>query len=330
MAVAFRKLEGWWVLSKEPVGQRKVLITGGAGLVGQNLVLTLRARGFDELIVLDKHAYNTALLAKRHPEIVTEVVDLAEPGLWARHFSGVDTVVMLQAQIGAKDLAPFTRNTVQSTRAVLDAMKLHSVPYLVHVSSSVVNSVADDHYTRTKREQENMVLASDVPKVVLRPTLMFGWFDRKHLGWLARFMRRIPVFPVPGNGRYMRQPLYVGDFCDVIARCIEEQLMGESFNITGVERVDYIDIIRQIRDTIGVRTLVTPLPYAIFYLLLKTWALFDSDPPFTADQLKALVAGDEFDGDDWPQKFGLEPTPFAEAIQKTFQDPTYSRVELEF
>ena len=31
---------------------------------------------------------------------------------------------------------------------------------------------------------------------------MFGWFDRKHLGWLARFMTRAPVFPVPGHGRY--------------------------------------------------------------------------------------------------------------------------------
>ena len=41
---------------------------------------------------------------------------------------------------------------------------------------------------------------------------MFGWFDRKHLGWLARFMCRVPVFPIPGSGEYLRQPLYVGDF----------------------------------------------------------------------------------------------------------------------
>ena len=46
---------------------------------------------------------------------------------------------------------------------------------------------------------------------------MFGWFDRKHLGWLARFMQRAPVFPIPGDGRYLRQPLYVGDLCNVIA-----------------------------------------------------------------------------------------------------------------
>jgi len=40
--------------------------------------------------------------------------------------------------------------------------------------------------------------------VVLRPTLMFGWFDRKHVGWLKRFMERMPVFPIPGDGRMWR------------------------------------------------------------------------------------------------------------------------------
>src|SRR3546814_21029014 len=55
---------------------------------------------------------------------------------------------------------------------------------------------------------------------------MFGWFDRKHLGWLARFMKRVPVFPIPGTGRYMRQPLYALDFCDVIVACLRSRREG--------------------------------------------------------------------------------------------------------
>ena len=43
---------------------------------------------------------------------------------------------------------------------------------------------------------------------ILRPTLMFGWFDRKHLGWLARFMQKAPVFPihVPGKPIVPEEP----------------------------------------------------------------------------------------------------------------------------
>ena len=153
---------------------------------------------------------------------------------------------MLQAQIGGPTLEPFMRNNIDSTRQVLDCIKKYKVPHTVHISSSVVESAADDHYTRSKREQEKLVLESRIDCVVLRPTLMFGWFDRKHLGWLSRFMQRTPIFPIPGHGRYMRQPLYVGDFCKIIMSCIEKRIHGKVFNISGLERIDYIDIVREI------------------------------------------------------------------------------------
>lgn len=308
----------------------KIILPGGAGLVGQNLVAHLKLHGYHNLVVLDKHASNLAILRQVHPDIVAEDADLAEPGAWERHFEGADVVVMLQAQIGAPQADPFVRNNLTSTGRILDLIQRHRIAQTVHISSSVVESVAQDHYTETKRAQEKMVLDSGIPCVVLRPTLMFGWFDRKHLGWLSRFMRKVPVFPIPGSGRYMRQPLYAADFCRIIVRCIEERRVGGVFNITGLEKVDYIDIIRQIKAATGAGAWIVKIPYGLFYLLLKVWALFDKDPPFTAAQLKALVAHDEFEVIDWPGIFGVRATPFAEAIHETFNHPEYSRVVLEF
>ena len=308
----------------------KIILPGGAGLVGQNLVARLKAQGYMNVVVLDKHAYNLGMLQQQHPGITAELVDLAVPGPWDRLFEGADTVVMLQAQIGAKERETYVRNTVDSTRLVLDAIKQHEVPYLVHISSSVLESRADDDYTQTKREQEEMVLRSGVDCVVLRPTLMFGWFDRKHLGWLSRFMKRVPVFPIPGSGKYMRQPLYVGDFCDIIVSCINQRRIGGVYNITGMEGIDYVDIIRTIRRTTKARTLIVHIPYGLFATLLRVWAVFDRDPPFTVSQLKALVTPDTFEVIDWPGIFGVKATPFSAAIQETFLDPTYSKVELEF
>jgi len=308
----------------------KIILPGGAGLVGQNLVAHLKLHGYHDLVVLDKHTANIDILRKMHPDIVVEHADLAEPGPWERHFEKADAVVMLQAQIGAPQVEPFVRNNLTSTERILDLIKRHRIPHTVHISSSVVESVAKDHYTETKRKQEEMVLASGIPCVVLRPTLMFGWFDRKHLGWLSRFMQRVPVFPIPGSGRYMRQPLYAADFCRIIVRCIEERRVGGIFNITGLEKIDYIDIIRTIKTATKAKAAIVKIPYSLFALLLKTWALFDRDPPFTADQLKALVAHDEFEVIDWPGIFGVQATPFAQAIDETFNHPQYSRVVLEF
>jgi nucleoside-diphosphate-sugar epimerase len=308
----------------------KIVIPGGAGLVGQNLVARLKKAGYTNLVVLDKHEANLAVLKKTHPDITAEIADLASAGDWQTHFKGCDVVVMLQAQIGAKESAPFVRNNIESTRLILEEIKANNIEYTVHISSSVVESVGEDHYTKTKREQEEIVLASGINCIVLRPTLMFGWFDRKHLGWLSRFMKRVPIFPIPGHGRYMRQPLYVGDFCNIIISSIKSRKSGKIFNISGREEVDYIDIIRGIIKVTGAKCMIVKIPFKLFSILLKIWALFDSNPPFTAEQLVALTAGDEFEVIDWPEIFSVTPTPFLAALDETFNDPTYSEIALDF
>ena len=309
----------------------KIVLPGGAGLVGQNLVARLKAEGHTNIVVLDKHRANLAVLQRVQPGITVEYADLAEPGAWQRHIEDADVVVMLQAQIGGNDYQEFVRNNVQSTGLVLAAIQARKTPpYLVHISSSVVESVADDFYTKTKKDQERMVVDSAIPCVVLRPTLMFGWFDRKHLGWLARFMQKVPVFPIPGHGRYMRQPLYVGDFCNIIIRCIERKMVGELYNISGHEKLDYIDIIREIKRATNAATPIVNIPYSLFHALIWLWGCFDKNPPFTTQQLAALVAHDEFEVIDWPGIFGVPCTPFRQAIDETFNDPVYGNVVLEF
>jgi nucleoside-diphosphate-sugar epimerase len=309
---------------------QKIILPGGAGLVGQNLVARLRERGYSDIVVIDKHRTNLAILKETQPDVTCIDADLAEPGTWLEHFQGAAAVVMLQAQIGGNDYADFVRNNLDATRLILDAIKTHQIPRLVHISSSVVESVADDFYTQTKTEQERMVLTSGLTCPVLRPTLMFGWFDRKHLGWLSRFMRKVPVFPIPGHGRYMRQPLYVGDFCNIIISCLENPSIQGVFNISGHEKVNYIDIIREIKRATGSRTAIVRIPYGLFHALLWAWGLFDKNPPFTTQQLAALTAKDEFEVIDWPGIFKVPYTPFKDAMTETFNHPRYSQVVLEF
>jgi nucleoside-diphosphate-sugar epimerase len=307
----------------------RIVLTGAAGLVGQNLLVELEAQGYTNLVAIDKHAYNLGILRQLHPQVEAIEADLAEPGEWQRAFEGAAIVVQLHAQITGKQHAEFERNNLQATGHVLDACRRYAVPYLVHISSSVVNSVADDSYTRTKKLQEGMVVASGLRHCILRPTLMFGWFDPKHLGWLSRFMAKTPVFPIPGSGRYMRQPLYERDFCRCIAWCMQQQPEGAVYDLVGDTRIDYIDIIRTIKRVKGLRTLIVKIPVWLFALLLNTYGLFTRKPPFTADQLKALSAGDDFHGVDTRATFGVEQTDFERAIRESYCDPRYSHIVLE-
>jgi nucleoside-diphosphate-sugar epimerase len=307
----------------------KIVLTGAAGLVGQNLLVELEAQGYTNLVAIDKHEYNLGILRQLHPRVTAIAADVAETGAWEDSLNGAACLVQLHAQITGKQPEIFVRNNIDATRLVLAAAQRHAVPYLVHISSSVVNSVADDDYTNTKKAQERLVVESGLKHCVLRPTLMFGWFDPKHLGWLSRFMAKTPVFPIPGDGKYMRQPLYERDFCRCIVKCIETQPDGEIFDVCGDTRIDYIDIIRTIKQAKRLRTLIVHIPYGVFYTLLKVYAVFSGKPPFTASQLQALSAGDEFHGIDTRAVFGVTQTPFVDAVRESYCDPTYSSIVLK-
>jgi len=308
---------------------RKIVITGAAGLVGQNLVARLKSRPDLELVGIDKHPANVRLFREVHPQVRIIEADLSVPGGWSDSFAGADTVVVNQAQIGGLFEPEYEANNVTATRQILAAAAAHAVPYFVGMSSSVVNSSADDFYTRSKTAQERLFDASPIAHVSLRPTLMFGWFDRKHLGWLRRFMDRTPVFPIPGNGRFMRQPLYVGDFVSIIVAAIEHRKTG-TYDISGLEQITYGDLIAMIHDIVKPRARIVHIPYAMFWALLWLYARVDRNPPFTTGQLEALVIPETFPVIDWPAQFGVTATPLRRALTETYLDPEFSEITLSF
>jgi nucleoside-diphosphate-sugar epimerase len=306
----------------------KVVITGGAGLVGQNLIIKLLASGFKQLHVIDKASHNLAIAAQLYPSVSFTDADLAEVGEWQSILAEADVVVILHAQIGGIIAEEFVRNNVTATENVLAAVPRSA--YLVHVSSSVIESSANDDYSSTKARQEELVVNSGLSYTVLRPTLMFGWFDRKHLGWLSRFMTSTPVFPIPGHGNYVRQPLYAGDFSEIICACVRKRPPPCSYNISGKEKIAYIEIMQKIKAANRSACLLLKLPYRLFYFLLAVYAVFDRNPPFTTTQLQALVIDEVFEDIDWEAIFNVKATPLDRAIHDTFTHPVYSNIVLKF
>ena len=313
---------------------KKIVITGGAGMIGQNLLTLLESRGHTNLTVIDRHPTNHTIVRQFHPSVRMVQADLTTPGPWQDELADCTHLVIAHAHLVGTDPQPFIATNIDSTRHLLEAAAHHGVQYIVHISTAAINSNVFDEYARTKKVQEELVDASGIPHVCLRPTLMFGWFDRKHLGWLSRFMQRVPVFPVPGSGRYLRQPLFAGDFCRIIAACLESSQRGEpitgTYKITGLERSTYIELIHGIKRVSGCRTLVLHIPYSAFWIMLRTNELLNKNPPFTTNQLKSLVATDDFEVIDWPAIFAVQPTPLEQALKQTFADPVYSKVVLDY
>jgi nucleoside-diphosphate-sugar epimerase len=134
-------------------------------------------------------------------------------------------------------------------------------------------------------------------------------------------MEKMPVVPVPGSGKYVRQPLYVNDLCKVIVELTKRKAENRVWNIIGHEKIPYIDLLRIIAKTRGWKRLFLPLPLWLFALMLRVYGFITGKTVFTPDQMKALIAGDEFPIDLWSEKFGVKYTPFRQAIWQTWHSP---------
>ncbi len=311
----------------------KIFIPGGAGLVGINLIAAIKEKYPNwELVVVDKKYQSIKVAKELFPNVKFICEDLTKEvnQKWTLEIKECDICVMLQAEIGSKRSNLFELNNVLSTKIVLKHLKNAGIKRLIHVSSSVVKSKSNDLYTLTKRKQELIVAESFTKCVILRPTLMFGWFDRKHLGYLANFMIKLPFFPIPGKGEFVRQPLFVGDFTSIIISCIVNPSISGVFNISGLEKIKYVRLMRMLKEIKCSKIIFIHLPISIFAFLLKIWALISENPAFTKSQLYALIAGDQFEIIDWPSIFNVKATPIKEALNITHKDKRYSKIDIPF
>ena len=71
------------------------------------------------------------------------------------------------------------------------------------------------------------------------------------------------------------------------------------------------------------------IPYSLFFILLKIYSVFVSNPPFNVNQLRALVIPETFEIIDWENIFSVKQTDFLEALDETFNDPSLSNLELD-
>jgi len=157
---------------------------------------------------------------------------------------------------------------------------------------------------------------------------MYGPGDIKHLGLILSLMSRLPVIPLPGRGRFLRQPLYVGDMCAVIERVLERPPSGETLNIISHDRIPFADLIREIRRLAGLRTLLVPVPLWVFRLGLRAQRALASKAIFTAEQLDALTAGDDFPVDNWSETLGVPCSTFLDMAPRTYREDDGLRLAL--
>lgn len=325
-----------------------VLVTGASGFLGSHVLERLAASGMLALGLGRDEARCAALEAAGHRIIRHDLAQPLDRALDLR-LGRVERIIhcaALSAPFGR--LADFSTANVTATRNLLDFAKQQRVSRFVHISSPSVCfafrdqlSLTEDaalpdpvnHYARTKREAERIVLAAPaVHPVVLRPRGIYGTGDRALLPRLIKAAKSRPL-PLFRGGRAAIDLTHVDDVVDAVmaALAAPSEAEGEVFNISGGEVLP----VRRIADEACVRAGLVArwrpmplLPAMLAASLMEAVALRlpgRPEPPVTRYGLGLFAYAQSLDISKARRVLGWAPKiVFEEGLDRTF----FSRARL--
>src|SRR2546421_3346991 len=252
----------------------RLLVTGGCGFIGSNFIRwVLTGHPEDRIVNLDKLTYagNPANLAdlEHDPRYSFVQGDIGDADLVRDVTRGVDAVVNFAApsHVDRSILDPdeFLKTNVLGVRVLLEAVRSLRVPRLLHVSTDeVYGSIAtgaateesplqpSNPYSAAKAGGDLLALAywktHGVPVVVTRSSNNFGPYQYPEKVVPLFITNAIDDQPLPlyGDGRNVRDWLYVLDNCAAIDLVLRRGRDGEVYNIGGGHEVENIVLTRQI------------------------------------------------------------------------------------
>ena len=260
-----------------------VLVTGGAGFLGVNLLRYLRDRGYG-LVSLDIADFPYPDLEGAVRVVRGDIRNRVDVD---RAMEGADLVVHCAAALPLYSEQDIRTTDLDGTRTVLESAAAHRVPRAVHISSTAVYGIPDHTpvletdplhsigpYGAAKVEAEEVCFgfrARGMIVPVLRPKSFVG---PERLGVFAMFYDWAVDghgFPILGNGRNRYQLLDVEDLCEAIHLCLTlpAATVNDTFNIGAKEFGTIRDDYQAVLDRAGHGKRIRTIPAAPAILALR-------------------------------------------------------------
>ena len=225
----------------------KVLVTGGSGFLGINLIRFLRTKGVDEIRVLDIADFDYP--EKNEPWLKFTLGDVRDVAAVEKTVEGVDVVVHTAAALPLYSEEDIRTTEVDGCRNVLAACRKFKVDRMIQISSTAVYGVPKRHpifesdpmvgvgpYGHAKIEAEEICRAAIKEGYcvsIIRPKSFIG---PERLGVFALFYDWAYTghgFPMIGSGNNRYQLMDVEDLCGAIwaAMTYPKDVVNTEFNI---------------------------------------------------------------------------------------------------
>ena len=259
-----------------------ILITGGAGFIGSNLVLHLLGKYPDCRIVnMDKLTYAGNLenldSVKHDNRYHFELGDICDRSIVERALAeySIDAIINVAAEThvdrSIMGSAEFIQTNIVGTHVLLELAREKHIAKFVQVSTDEVygslgetgkfNEETPLHpnspYAASKAAADNFVLAYHhtygLPSVITRCSNNYGpfQFPEKLIPLMivnALNGRRLPVY---GDGMNVRDWLHVADHCSAIDAVLHRGTIGEVYNVGGNNEKPNLELVRLLLKLLG-------------------------------------------------------------------------------
>lgn len=262
---------------------KKVLITGGLGFVGSNLSIKLAELGADVLIVdnmLPRQGGNVFNIEPVKDKVKVNISDIRNPTSMNHLVKGMDYIFHIAGQVNHVDSVKDPLNdlsiNVEGTLVLMEALRMNNPDARViftgtrgEYGSSLTLPVAENHainpigiYAITNFAAERIVLTyhnlHHIKSLCLRITNTFGpRHQMAHdeygvFNWFIRKAMDNEVIPIFGDGRILRDYLYIDDLTEsLVTIAMSDGAYGEVYNVGSGVPLSFVELAKKIIDIAG-------------------------------------------------------------------------------
>lgn len=293
-----------------------ILVTGGAGFVGQRLIRRLVDEG-REIRTLIRPSTRTPRLPQGVP-VEAAISSLADTRGLRAALVGVDTVFHLAGVTWSDPAAnaSIRATEAEGTRNLLEAAKDAGVRRIVYLSHLDADRASAFPLLKARGIAEEFIRQHPITYTILRSAIAYGPGDHFTTA-MAKLMAFIPrAFPIPSDGDTLLQPMWVEDLVTCLAWCLDdEETFGQTIEVGGPEHLTFRHIAEQVKQKAGLERQLIPMRPSYLRILRSLARVFMPRLPISTLWLDYLAADRICGLDTMARVFHLMPARFSQKIE---------------
>ncbi len=229
-----------------------ILVTGGTGFIGRNLIRGLVDSGKQVRVLL-----KPSRITPNFPKGIS--VDVAVSSLTDEKnlraaLKEVDVIFHLAGVERSGHKGDLNQVDIEGTRTLLRSARSSKISRIIYVSHLGADRNSAYPVYKAKGIAEQEIINSGIPYTILRTSALFGEGDQFTVP-LAKLIRISPGFLLlPAGGENLLQPLWVNDFVTCLQLSLDDpKKINRSLSLGGIETFTYQDIAQLLMQTMGIK-----------------------------------------------------------------------------